>query len=62
MTVALPGERVQTLTALIEDAKSLAEAVDELRETNVVLAVILLASLDAYLEHIREQITRTIGA
>ncbi|MDI9934670.1 hypothetical protein QM806_04275 [Rhodococcus sp. IEGM 1351] len=62
MTIALNEDAVKSIEKLLDDAHDMADAVDDLREENTALAVILLVALNAYLEHVQAQIVRLIPA
>lgn len=61
MTTTELYENAKQITKLVEDAHELADAVDDIMPTNKALAIMLLATLNAYLEHIQFRIETSIG-
>ncbi len=61
MQLALTADRLDTLGKLLDDAHSFADVLGEVRQDNPALALMLLATLTAYLEYVQEQIALTIG-
>ncbi|ETT25276.1 hypothetical protein RAJCM14343_3943 [Rhodococcus aetherivorans] len=62
MQLMLTAERLDTLEKLLDDTHSFADVLGEVRQDNPALALMLLATLNAYLEYVQEQIAVTIGA
>ncbi|MBW4816122.1 hypothetical protein F6X56_15260 [Rhodococcus erythropolis] len=58
--MTLQAEAVTAIDKLVEDAHEMASAVDDLREENPALAMIMLVSLSAYLEHIQFRISQAV--
>lgn len=61
MTTTELHENARQIIKLVEDAHELADAVDDIMPTNKALAIMLLATLNAYLEHIQFRIETSIG-
>ncbi|MDV7990494.1 hypothetical protein [Rhodococcus sp. IEGM 1374] len=61
MTTTELHENTRQIIKLVEDAHELADAVDDIMPTNKALAIMLLATLNAYLEHIQFRIETSIG-